>query len=458
MGLCSLYPMPTTPTRPGAALLATIVAIAGVSAANPSCAEGLASALNGSGFAVLRQAFSPAQAVQAVAALSRPGGLLVRDAIWMRHTERIAQVLELDKVFGELLELPAEVEASLTEILGADWLIGSYHALVLHPEPAPMNASERDRVLADHLHSDYPYGHATTFHGGSARARAAQWPHTMQLLWMLSDFTEANGATLVLPSSHTDGAIPQRHRGAHYARFRAGAVPVTGRAGDILVYYGQLWHSVGLNHAAAPRAALIGQFLPFYMAPMEAHARTLPMRVQRALTPRAARALGLNWHHFFSSLGRLAPLPRGPIGGAHFLFDALWEGYRSPHHPETIRQTLTLLDLPPAIVPLALSLAPLWLQLHRWLVLGAHLRSIDPPARSSCVRPSPATSEIHSLARGSPLDPREESLVEWHSLKRGCGDALLCQPNVAGLTTLTTQALCSAAPPPCMRTRVAVAA
>ena len=344
-----------------------------------------------------------------MAALSRPGGLLVRDAIWMRRTERIAQVLELDKVFGKLLELPAEVEASLTEVLGADWLIGSYHALVLHPEPAPMNASERDDVLADHLHNDYPYGHATGFHGGSARARASQWPHTMQLLWMLSDFTEENGATLVLPSSHTDGGIPQRHRGADFARFRAGALPVTGRAGDLLVYYGQLWHSVGLNHAAAPRAALIGQALPFYMAPMEAHARTLPMRVQRSLTPRAARALGLNWHHFFSSLVRLAPLPRGPVGGARFLLDALWEGYPPPHHPEAIRQTLALIELRPAVTRLALALMPVWTQPHRWLVIGARRRSTDPLARSSRARPSspylPTSPHHISLEPSAPILP-----------------------------------------------------
>ena len=354
--------------------MATIAAIATIAAADPACTEGFASALNASGFAVLRQAFSPAQAAEAVAALSRPGGLLVRDAIWMRQTERIAQVLELDSVFGKLLELPAEVEASLTDVLGSDWLVGSYHALVLHPEPEPMSKSKRDDVLADNLHSDYPYGHATTFHGGSARERAAHWPHTMQLLWMLTDFTEENGATLVLPGSQAGSAIPQRHRGADYARFRAGAVAVTGRAGDLLVYYGQLWHSVGLNHAEAPRAALIGQFLPFYMAPMEAHARTLPMRVQRALPPRVARALGLNWHHYFSSLGRLAPLPRGPVGGGHFLFDALWEGYPPQHHPEMIRQALELFELPPALASLAslvLALAPAWLQLHRWLVLGA---------------------------------------------------------------------------------------
>ena len=104
--------MSSTPSRRVVALLAriAIVAIAGVSSTETSCAEdlasalsaeGLASALNTSGFAVLRQAFSPTQAARAMAALSRPGGLLVRDAIWMRRTERIAQVLELDKVFGE---------------------------------------------------------------------------------------------------------------------------------------------------------------------------------------------------------------------------------------------------------------------------------------------------------------------------------------------------------------------
>ena len=76
---------------------------------NAEC-QSLASALDTSGYAVLRQAFDPAQAAAALAALSQPGGLLVRDAVWMRNSERIAQVLELDDIFGEILSLlPAEV-------------------------------------------------------------------------------------------------------------------------------------------------------------------------------------------------------------------------------------------------------------------------------------------------------------------------------------------------------------
>ena len=219
----------------GCTIAAWLVAATAVD--SPVCdgAEDLGHALNTTGYAVLRQAFSPDQAARALAALSRPGGMLVRDAIWVRNTERIAQVLELDDVFGELLSLKPEVEASLEAMLGPDFTVGSLHALVLHPEPA-VNGSERDRVLAANLHSDYPYGHATPFHGGSAQERAPQWPDTMQLLWMLTEFTEDNGATLVLPGSHVhDRRLPQRTGGAaaaaDFRRFKEGAVAVTGKPG-----------------------------------------------------------------------------------------------------------------------------------------------------------------------------------------------------------------------------------
>jgi len=395
-------------------LLLSSIALA---ATEPTCDDAattdLATALNTSGFAVLRQAFSPARAARALAALSRPGGMLMRDAIWMRSTERIAQVLELDDVFGELLELPDAVDASFERLLGPGFMAGSVHALVLHPEP-PLHASGLDSVLAANLHSDYPYGHATPFHGGAATALEPQWPHTMQVLWMLTDFTEENGATLVLPGSHrtAERAIPQRvggaQAGADFDAFKSGAVAVTGRAGDVMVYNGQLWHSVGVNQGSAPRAALLGQYLPFFMAPMEAHARTTPMRVQRRLSPRVRRSLGLPWDHFFQSMIRLAPLPRGPLGAAAFVLDALWEGYAPLHHPEMLRHGVKLAELPAWLEPLALALAPAWLQLHRWLALGAMLGG---PAAVAAVsrrrrkrgRPPPDPALVCAVALGAGL-------------------------------------------------------
>ena len=42
---------------------------------------------------------------------------------------------------------------------------------------------------------------------------------------------------------------------------------MTGAAGDLLLYVGQVWHTIGLNEARRPRAALLGQGLPYYFKP-----------------------------------------------------------------------------------------------------------------------------------------------------------------------------------------------
>ena len=49
---------------------------------------------------------------------------------------------------------------------------------------------------------------------------------------------------------------------------------MTGAAGDLLLYIGQAWHTIGLNEARLPRAALLGQGLPYYFKPSERRSAT----------------------------------------------------------------------------------------------------------------------------------------------------------------------------------------
>jgi ectoine hydroxylase-related dioxygenase (phytanoyl-CoA dioxygenase family) len=52
-------------------------------------------------------------------------------------------------------------------------------------------------------------------------------------IWALDDFTEANGATRVVPGSHQEpGARPDP----------AETVPVEMAAGSVLIFSGRLWH------------------------------------------------------------------------------------------------------------------------------------------------------------------------------------------------------------------------
>lgn len=196
------------------------------------------------GFVVIRNAVDPDRARAAAAALQR-SPWWTRDAVWLRRTERIGQVLELDPVFGAILDgISDDVHLALADVMGPDWLLGAYHALILHPETAALSAAGRERVLRENLHSDYPYGHSTEFHGGSASAVLPGQPPTVGLLWMLSEFSAENGATLLWPRSHVSRRLPNRMgdeaSAADFAEFRAGAVPVTGSPGDLLLYVGQV--------------------------------------------------------------------------------------------------------------------------------------------------------------------------------------------------------------------------
>ena len=59
-----------------------------------------------------------------------------------------------------------------------------------------------------------------------------------------------------------------------FAEFNRSAVAMTGAAGDLLLYIGQAWHTIGLNEARLPRAALLGQGLPYYFKPSERRSAT----------------------------------------------------------------------------------------------------------------------------------------------------------------------------------------
>ena len=65
-------------------------------------------------------------------------------------------------------------------------------------------------------------------------------------IWMLSDFSYENGATMIMPGSHLSGRHPTdaegRNSGVHL-----GAIPLEGPAGTLVIYDARMWHQSGYN-------------------------------------------------------------------------------------------------------------------------------------------------------------------------------------------------------------------
>ena len=83
-------------------------------------------------------------------------------------------------------------------------------------------------------------------------------PRQMWLLntmWMLTDFTEENGGTHVVPFSHRLASHPTRMAKEHL-------VPVEGSRGDVLMWHSGLWHGAGTNNSDSPRMGLNFGYIP----------------------------------------------------------------------------------------------------------------------------------------------------------------------------------------------------
>ena len=114
-------------------------------------------------------------------------------------------------------------------------------------------------------------------------------PHAeivLNTMWALDDFTEANGATRVIPGSHrwtTDQ--PDAHTPTIAAEMPRGSV---------LFYVGSVWHGGGANTTDRARLGVILEYVASWLRPQENHFLAVPGAVVRQLPERLQELLGYN--------------------------------------------------------------------------------------------------------------------------------------------------------------------
>jgi ectoine hydroxylase-related dioxygenase (phytanoyl-CoA dioxygenase family) len=138
---------------------------------------------------------------------------------------------------------------------------------------SPLPRSPTFRTIAMHplvmAAGDHVLGHASTWRFSAAeyieigegetpqRLHRDQWKYDMvdfdrevelNGMWAITDFTEANGATLVVPGSHRSGN--------REALGPDDAVPAEMAKGSLLLYTGRLYHGGGANRTSDWRVGL----------------------------------------------------------------------------------------------------------------------------------------------------------------------------------------------------------
>jgi hypothetical protein len=120
------------------------------------------------------------------------------------------------------------------------------------------------------------------------RAFTAGYPMSLNMLIMLDNFTEENGATLLLDGSHHVEALPERELFYRHAR------PVIGRRGDVLLFDSLLVHAAASNHTKERRRALTITLIRPWMKGQIDFPRYLSDAAKASLSPSARQLLGFN--------------------------------------------------------------------------------------------------------------------------------------------------------------------
>ena len=103
------------------------------------------------------------------------------------------------------------------------------------------------------------------------------------VLYMITDFTEANGGTRVVPGSHRSPppAVKQNEDGT-FAGYEGESVAIEGPAGSAFVFDGRLWHGQGPCTVTGPRIAISA----FYITPTLRQAENYPASLHDAVYER----------------------------------------------------------------------------------------------------------------------------------------------------------------------------
>ncbi len=115
-------------------------------------------------------------------------------------------------------------------------------------------------------------------------------PHqhlVLNTMWALDDFTEENGATRLIPGSHTWVDRPD-------GDLEAMTIKALMPAGSVMFYLGSLVHGGGANRTNQPRLGVILEFVVSWLRAQENHVIAVPHDVAARLPERLQELLGYN--------------------------------------------------------------------------------------------------------------------------------------------------------------------
>jgi len=260
--------------------------------------EAQLAAIERDGYVVLEGAIEPALVdalAEDLARLERELGIAPATNDFEGHrTLRTYNLLAHGKVWQEVPVHPA-VLPLVERVLDPGCLVSSLSSINLGPGETAQPIHADDQLLP------------------VARPHAALVCNSM---WALTDFTEANGATRIVPGSHLRPEAPPYGQPVESL---AAEMP----KGSVLVWHGSLWHGGGANRSAERRVGIAMNYCAGFIRQQENQQLGIPPQRVREFPRRLQELVGYGvYHGLVGHIEKQSPLQR--LGSAAD-FQTVWD-------------------------------------------------------------------------------------------------------------------------------------
>jgi ectoine hydroxylase-related dioxygenase (phytanoyl-CoA dioxygenase family) len=179
------------------------------------------------------------------------------------ETVRIYNLLVHGDAF-ERVPVHANVLPIVDSVLDSGCLISSLSSIAIGPGETPQPIHADDQLMP--IAKPHP-------------------PTVCNTMWALTDFTEANGATRIIPGSHLADSSP--NYGQHYD-----SIPAEMAQGSVLIWHGSLWHGGGANSTDARRVGIAMNYCAGYIRQQENQQLGIPRSIAKGFDERLQRLCG----------------------------------------------------------------------------------------------------------------------------------------------------------------------
>ncbi|MBX3497251.1 MAG: phytanoyl-CoA dioxygenase family protein [Parvibaculum sp.] len=142
-------------------------------------------------------------------------------------------------------------------------------------------------------------------------------PFVCNSMWALTDFTEENGATRIIPDTHKWDRSPTY--GQHYD-----SIPAEMPKGSVLIWHGSLWHGGGANKSDKRRVGIAMNYCAGYIRQQENQQLGIPLDLVKSFEPRLRELCGFGtYQNLIGHIDKKTPAQR--LLGEHRDFKSIWD-------------------------------------------------------------------------------------------------------------------------------------